>query len=231
MDPLRTAKRPRVSLGWSDSVPANPGTRLRPRVETGILLILSALAGVCVVLKPGFAFGALILIGYATVVHNGLARLSFVVVGGMVVLNSSAGLSPAKIAYLIGAAFAIGIALLRLPRLTQSPQYPVIRAAMRVSALFGLFVVVELVLSVRGSGVASTVRDAGSYLMFAAVPLLALDASTSVVPRTLRAMLVGLGAIAAISFTLEWTANRGLVSMSATHLTLSGLLPAALFSY
>src|SRR5205085_11086800 len=76
------------------------------------------------------------------------------------------------------------------------------------------------------------VRDAAPYLLFAAVPLFAVDAMASGTPRRwITLLFLATTVIGTISYVIQWIGARNIGASNVTHLTLAGALPGALLAY
>ena len=160
-------------------------------------------------------------------------RLLFVVLGGMLVLGSSSGLSEPKIAYLAGAVLAVAVAVVRVLEMRSTAAFQECKWLLIFSATFGGFVAVEgLVAGVGGTQASFALRDAAVYLLFAAVPFLALDVHASSARRWLPPFFFALGVVATLSYAAYFLGVRGLASLPFGPVTLvAGGLPIALFAY
>jgi hypothetical protein len=172
------------------------------------------------------AVGGFLLLVLVTL--NPLVRFGSVVLGGLVVLGSSANLTGAELGYLSVVLIATGVALLN-PR----PASRTERVTIAASAIFGLFILLEGLLSVaRGSSHLFVLRDAAAYMLFAATPVLARDAATTRVGvRPMKILLVVVGGVSAVSFALVWIARRSHEVGAEPPIQAAGLLPLALFAY
>jgi hypothetical protein len=135
-------------------------------------------------------------------------RLLFVVGAGLFVFQSSVGVTVAKAAYLGGALVAVVGALLQLPRLKVTEAFDQVRGVMRLSLVLAVFVACRSLLAiVAGTSLSLVIRDAGSVLLFCAVPLLALDATTTN-PRFLRLFFVWCGVLGTLVYAITYATRR-----------------------
>jgi len=161
-----------------------------------------------------------------------IARVAFVVVGGMAVLNVSEALSVPKIAYLVGCILVVGVAWVRLPVLREGAAYARLRPVLRMSFVLASFVVIEAAVAIGAGALASqALREASSYLLFACAPLVALDAYSSSRPHVLAVTFVCITVLGTLSYAIQWVTVRGFADISLTRLSLAGALPAALLSF
>jgi hypothetical protein len=208
------------------------GSLTRTLLVPAIGLAAAVSVGVGIGGAPKAVFLLVALLAMLPLVLSPLARLAFVVVGGMIVLNSSSELSLSKGIYAAGCIVAVSAALLRLPSLRDTAAFSEVRTLLRLSFLLALCVIAETVLAfAAGIPLADAVRDSSSYVLFACVPLLALDAATSVRHDLVVPIFVLVGTIATASYALQWIARRELAELTVERLTLAATLPAALFSY
>src|SRR5262249_46493940 len=106
-----------------------------------------------------------------------MARILFVVFGGMLVFQSSDSLSLTKLAYFAGTAFAASTALLNASAWateSKAAMRPLLNMAVAPAAVILLTI---LPVYFGGMPVEAWVRDATPYLLGASVPLFAMDAS------------------------------------------------------
>jgi hypothetical protein len=207
-----------------------------PRARTLVLLgaiLLIVLYGAVIANEPAMALLVPGLLASVVLWPSAGFRLLFVVLGGMLVLGSSSGLSPPKVAYLAGAVLAVAIAVVRVMDMRNSAALIECKRLLALSAAFGCFVAAEAYLAVSsGTELSFAVRDSAVYLLFAAVPFLALDVHASSARRWLPVFFPALGLVATFSYAAYFLGVRGLASLPFGPLTLvAGGLPIALFSY
>lgn len=196
-------------------------------------LLLIAGYGAAIAHRPAMALLVPGLLASVVLWPSAGFRLLFVVLGGMLVLGSSSSLSPLKVAYLVGAVLAVAVAVVRVLEMRGSAAFLECRRLLALSASFGCFVAAEGFLAVSGgTQLSSAVRDASVYLLFAAVPFLALDVHASGARRWLPALFTALGVVATFSYAAYFLGARGLAALPFGPVTLvAGGLPIALFSY
>jgi hypothetical protein len=217
---------------------ADAAMRLRPRglvdrpaaLWCAIVVAGSAALGMSIAMSPATAIAltAGLVIAPLLFVSSG-ARLVFVVVGGITVLNVSEGLTTSKVVYLVGCCVAVVAVLLRLGELRQTSAYALLRPLLQVSFAFAAFIVLATGASiVAGNSASGAVRDSAAYLLFACIPVLALDSRISTHPRLLIGLFVLVGVLGSVSFALQWISRRGLTQQqSIDRLALSGMIPGA----
>jgi hypothetical protein len=188
--------------------------------------------GMGLVLSPavGLAVGAIML--SVPLLLSPLARLVFVVAGAMVVLNVSDSLSLSKIGYLLGCGVVVAIAIHRLPSLRGSEAYADVRSLLHVSFFFSAFVALEIAFALSaGAGSSGVLRESAAYLLFAAVPLLALDARSSSRSQLIGPIFVVTALAGTLSYAVDFVTYRGLAQLPVDRIALAGALPAAMFCY
>ncbi len=163
----------------------------------------------------------------------GPLRISFVLFGGMVALQSSPTLDLTKVVYLFGTILCFLGALLVVWRMRASQtvinMIPWLAASLALVALIGIsFFVARL----NGTPVIDWVRDAAAYGLFAAVAVFALDAHVSVPRRFLVAILLLAGVLGGLSWMVEWLARRDILDLPIARLVFpSGQLPGMLYQF
>jgi hypothetical protein len=163
-----------------------------------------------------------------------IVRFSFLVFGGLFTLQTSQQLTDPKLFYLLGTALALGLALAAIGRSASTPAYVMLRPLLWLSAVLGAVLVVSLPVALAHQTPVSTwVRDAAPYVLFASVPVFALDVSTSRFRHWLPALFLIAGLLTAASLSVGELNRRRLVESSLVPLLVlpSFFLPAALFSY
>jgi hypothetical protein len=195
-------------------------------------LLVSAVIGIGIVQAPIVMLAAAMLALVSPLLERPLARLVFVVVGGAAVLGASDTLSTGEIVYVLGSGLVVGMALLRMPSLRGSKAYAEIRFVLYLSLTFGAYVLFRSVLAISiGVSPSDVLRESASLLLFAFIPLLALDAGTGSRPKQIKAIFVVISLSATVSYALIWLSRRGLSTFTTETIGLVGGLPAALFCY
>jgi len=195
--------------------------------------LLSGLMGFWIVSRPVLAVLPVAgLIGLLLLV-DGRARAVFLIAGGLLTLQSSQELDLLKLAYLVGVGVAFGGALLqlRVARHAQSYQFamPLLRGSV---VLIGLVFLSFFVAHLNDTTTTTWLRGAAPYLLFALVPVFAVDVESSFSSRAMKVVLVVGGVVAASSFTIEWLERRNIAELPISRLAFpSFLLAAVLFAY
>jgi hypothetical protein len=161
----------------------------------------------------------------------GVIRLAIIVVGGLVVLQSSPGLGLPKIAYLVVAGVVAAGSVRNIWRLRDSPIFDAVRPWLIVSGLLILLIAISLPVSLaNGTPIAQWLRDASTYGLFAAAPVFALDAAASGRRGLLLGLTVAFASLGALSFGIYWITLRNLAALPFSQLVLpTASLPTVLF--
>jgi len=165
--------------------------------------------------------------------QSATARMLFVVVGGMGVLQSSPSLDAAKLVYFTGVGVAVGAAWMNRAAL-RSQEGRLLRPLVEASGLATAFLTLTIVVAyAHGTSLESWLRDAAPYFLIASVPVLAVDvASSRTAPRLILPLFVAVGLLSGLSFATEWLTRRGLSELPLERLLLpTGAPAAALFCY
>jgi O-antigen ligase len=151
----------------------------------------------------------------------GIARLLIVVVGGIVVLQSSPNLDPWKLAYLALAGtatlFSCRSVWVRRDSTLVVAGRPWIVTSVLLLTLVALSLPVALA---NGTPLSQWFRDAAAYGLLAVAPIVALDASDSGRSDLLLAITVVTGALAAGSLALFWIDVRNPAELAIQRLVL-----------
>jgi len=196
-------------------------------------ILLSVLVGALIVAKPMLAFAPIAVLGGALLLTDGRARTLFVVFGGMLVLQRPGELDTSKLAYLAACAVAFAGALANVRDLRHTPAYeaarPLLAGSIAVMALAGVSLGVA---HAGGTPRTEWLRDIAPYVLFASVPIFALDAQASFGLRRLLRLLVAAGVLGVAGWTVEWLQRRSIVDFDASRIAVASLfVPAALFAY
>lgn len=161
----------------------------------------------------------------------GIVRLLIVVVGGLVVLQSTQGLDPQKLAYLAVAGIAMAFSFRAVWRLRDRAMFEAAVPWLIASAVLSALIVLSLPVALAsGTPPGQWLRDAATYGLFAAVPVLALDAAASMRSRLLLALAVAVTITGTLSFAVYWITARGIATLPFDMPLLStASLPTALF--
>jgi hypothetical protein len=153
------------------------------------------------------------------VVMKSEVRLIAVIVGALLVFQSTS--DQLKFAYLGLAVLCVAvsfIALMAHPDPETAVFRPLLIASLVVSVYIGFsaFVAVS-----NGATLTNWFRDVLPYLLMALLPVVGLDASRSVRPSWMEALIGVLGVVAAIGVALDWLNRRGVSSLDIGRILLS----------
>jgi O-antigen ligase len=195
--------------------------------------VLAGTIGALLVVKPLFAVLPLLGLGAVLLLASPHARITFLVFGGLLALQSSQGLDLVKLAYLAGVLVSFAAALFGLSQRRNDPSHKMAVPLLRLSLVFFLLIIVSWPIA-SAHGVARTdwLRDVAPYVLFASAPVFALDAQSSLSRRTLLRLLLIAGSFATLSFAIYWLNLRQIASLPISRVALSSFFfPAALFAY
>lgn len=160
-------------------------------------------------------------------------RLPFVLVGGMVALQSSPDLDATKIAYLIGTIVCLLGALVAAWKMRRSAEVGLLAPWFGFAVALLVLIAVSFTVS-RANGTPTTdwFRDVVAYGLFAAVPVFALDGHASLSRRVLIGLLMIAGLLGGLSWAVEWLARRDILDLPIARLVFpSGQLPGMLYLF
>jgi hypothetical protein len=195
-------------------------------------LVVALIAGTLLVIDPWLAFALLGLALAALVVESGTARLAVVVVGGLVVLGSTEGLSLPKVAYLGLVLLAVTVAFLQLKDVPWSSKQPLAPLAAAGLVLLAVVCFSFLVAHSQGTSISDWARDSIPYALLALAPLLAIDAAANVSYGRIIRLFVATGSLAGVSLAVTWIERRGLSDLPLDQLFFPSIgLTSALLIY
>jgi len=206
------------------------------RSDVGIALAASSVSvvvGVSIVANPILAFAPIAVLGGALLLTDGRARTLLVVFGGMLLLQRPGELDMSKLAFLAACAVAFAGALANVRTLRRTPAYEAARPLLAGSvAVVGLAGISLGVAYAGGTPVTEWLRDIAPYVLFASVPVFAVDAQASFGLRRLLHLLVVAGVLGVAAWTVEWLDRRGIAHFEVSRIAVASLfVPAALFAY
>ena len=200
------------------------------RVLTAKQLLMCGLASVSVgaatAVSAQISLGMVLFIVLAYVVAaSALSRAALIIFGGILVLQSTSGLSAAKLLYL--AVVAISVIVI----VAEAKPLPAKWHAAHRRGTLVLFVAALSVLNAIAYGVFITdwLRDVSPYLLLGVAVLVGHDLSYLGVTR-LRRLVVIVGAIGTVSFLVAWLSRRGVSGVSQLAFS-SFLLVVGFFCY
>jgi O-antigen ligase len=209
--------------------------RIKPEVlVVGASIITLGLAATQISGRDTVTMVAL-LISLPLVVVSPRARVLVLTFGGLLVFQSSTGVSLLKSTYLGVAFIALVAAITRLIYLPDRRAIDLMKPLVVTAAVFAGVVILSLaVATAERTPLSDWLRDAAPYFLFCTVPIFALDFSTSLSRRYLMSVLIAVGVLAAMSFFVEWAGanRRQYFQLPITHLLLpSAMLPTALVCF
>ncbi|MEP7082646.1 MAG: hypothetical protein ABI841_06680, partial [Chloroflexota bacterium] len=161
----------------------------------------------------------------------GILRLIVVVGGGLMVLQSTQDLDAGKLAYLALAGIAFVFSCRAVWSLRHRPMFAAAAPWLIASAILAGLIALSLPVSLAyGTPTNQWLRDAATYALFAAVPVLALDAATSMRSGLILALAGATTVLGTLSFAVYWVAARGVADLPfRAPLLPTASLPTALF--
>lgn len=188
--------------------------RRRRWLSALLFFCLTAVAGGLVAVKPVIllllGLGAMV----AVLIARPAGRLVLVIGGGMLVLQSSAGLNGPKVGYFIVLIACIAFAAARAPAVLRCEWGESFRPVVVASAWLGLYLCISSVVAVvHGTALTLWLRDVIGYALVAAVPVLALDFGSHMRPASTVRWTAAFGVIAPIGYASYWLERRGATSL------------------
>jgi hypothetical protein len=164
--------------------------------------------------------------------RSGLLRATIVVLGALVVLQSSQDVGAAKVIYLVVAAGLILGSVLAVRRAWDSPVVEMARPWLISSVVVAGLIAISLPVALaRGTSPSAWLRDAAGYGLFAAAPWLATDLAVSATRRAIVGLTAIAGVLATISYAVVWLQKRHIADFPVDRLALpSAILASALFA-
>jgi hypothetical protein len=157
----------------------------------------------------------------ALAVISPTARLIVVVLGALLVFQSSTEVGLAKIAFAALVLMCTVISAIHLAR-CQDEIVRKCRSFLFGTCVFGLFLPVTLIVS-RSNAISPSdwFRDVLPYVLLVALPIIGLDAGLTMSSGKVQAVIGVTGVIAAIGTALYWLARRGVSSWGVERVILS----------
>jgi O-antigen ligase len=165
---------------------------------------------------------------------GGAVRVAFVIFGAMLVLQSSEVLDLTKVAYLAGGALCLigALGALWYRRRASSVVGLALPWLVASGALVALVVLSFGVARANGTPIIDWLRDVAAYALFASVPIFALDAQSALPRRVMIAMLVAVGLLGGLSWSVEWLDRRNIIDLPIGRLLFpSAHVPAMLYIF
>lgn len=204
------------------------------KVQTVLLYAVGAawvcVAGFVISRNPwaGLAVG-LAPIGVYLILSKAWFRTAAVIVGGLFILGSTAGVGATKVIYagvLVLCAIISAVRILRDPPAGSEPFRPLVWLGLALLAVMVLGSV-----SQPGGDITTIVRQGLLYLMLPIAPIIGLDAGRNMNPKNVMRWIAVIGTVAAVGFAVDWLNRRGVSSLPIARFIVSSLLlPALAFS-
>jgi hypothetical protein len=228
-----TSSRERRRLGREVRGQSGSGPFWRTRAfENAGIVLVGVIAGCLLAVSPLLALGLIGALVALLVATSASTRLAVVVFGGLLVFQSSDGLSGPKVGYLGLYCIAVAVAFLNLDRVEPRLEQPIRPLLLTGPVLLGVIALSALVALQNGTTVSDWSRDSVAYIFLAISPLLALDAAARLRERTILRMFVAAGCLSAASLALTWVERRGFANLPLDRLFLPSTgLTTALFIY
>jgi len=207
-----------------------PNRAIVAAAVTGVVILVAAIAAG----RPSYiALAPAPLVAWL-LWQSAMARLAFVVVGGLFVFVSNTNhLTVGKAAFFAGLVLVVA-SIVREPQLYRDLRTDsTIRALLPVTvALAVLVIVTSPVARSMHTGLSPWLRDAAAYCLAAAVPLLLWDCDRNAgarLTRLARMLLLVCGILSGLALVVQWLGQRAIVSSKTTlHILPSIFLPGAL---
>lgn len=174
-------------------------------------------------LLPAVALGVLF-------VRFAALRIIVFIGGALLVFQTSEGITLPKVAYLALVSLAVGLALVRLPRILRAAWGQEMRLAVIGSGLLAAWVILVTLpysVAVEGVPVSAWARDAITYLLISAGVLIAIEAAATSSLKQVRILALGTGSVVAIGFSARWVGLRGFGGAEASQTLLASFVGVA----
>jgi hypothetical protein len=155
-------------------------------------------------------------------------RLAAVVLGALVVFQSSREVGPAKFTYMAVAGACMVISAIRIWK-AQDPALQILRplvpATLALAAVIGVSGVVA---QTGGTNIGDWARDVLPYALLVILPIVGADAALDTTPGWLEAFIGLLGVTGAVGITLDWLHRRDVSNLGVGRVLLSTTVLVAL---
>jgi O-antigen ligase len=155
-------------------------------------------------------------------------RFSFIIFGGLVVFQSSEGISVLKLVYVIGLAIAVLVSFLSSWQGRQDVSSPRLVIPIVLYSLAGYAgLALSLLVALQNQATISNwLRDIVTFSLLVSVPVIALDTLSIGSQRVIERILVISGMLSAASSGIYWSVKRGLLDLPIDQLFLPSGWPA-----
>lgn len=199
-----------------------------------LIVIATVLAGLLVARYPQAALALAALPLLLATLESAYVRLLVVVLGGVLVLDSSSGLGYVKLLYLLGFVLCLAGGWQSCVTSMRGGQAATVRRTVGWAwcVMMGVVAISFPIAALNGHSLALWLRVVAPYVLLAAVPILAADAAQRISTRFLAGAFVLTGLLGAASIGVELLFLRGLAALPLEGLFFTGLLlPVGLYAY
>lgn len=154
------------------------------------------------------------------------ARLLWLVLGGMVSLQSSQGLNALKLAYFGGVVIATFASYSGMNRVVKVKWGRLVRPVLVGAALIGLVVLIGVIVSLETSSASLTdvSRDVLTYLLAICAVVISIDAAGRLSSTTVERLIVGITLLAAVGFSVAWLGRRQSTGLQTDQFILASVM-------
>lgn len=188
-------------------------------VLTGAAVAAHPLAGLAVVSA---------VVGIPLLAISARVRFATVLIGALLVFQSSQEVHPTKLAYIALATVSVVISTVRVLKVGDELArwfWPLVPAA----ALATVTLAVSLVVAqTNGVPIHDWVRDVLPYVLLVTLPMVGLDAANEIGPRWLEGLLGALGVVGAVAVALDWLTRREVSTLGVGRVFLATTVLVAL---
>ena len=190
-------------------------------------LTLALLLGAFIAMAPLVAVVPLVLIMFVGIVQSSYVRFLTVTAGGILVFQSSDGLSTPKLAYLAAMLLSTGIAS-RTALTKRRPEHCAVLDNVVKFSFVGLCLLpCSLLIGLaHSSTVTSWLRDSISYILLLTAPIMAIDVQRGRSARFIPGTFIAIGLLSAVATAVGWASRRGYSQLPLDHLVLPSNWPA-----
>lgn len=172
-------------------------------------IFATVLVGFTVLLAPVLAASLMLALSGILMARSPLGRLTLYIFVGLVTMGST-GLGTAKFAYASLVLVLIVISINRLIRARRGEWAALVGAALTVSFLFGVLVVLGSLVGIFfGNPLTLVAQDAFTYVLISAAPLIGVDAALNGSWTRFKVLTFITGLVASASWAIWWLARRG----------------------
>lgn len=227
----RTALSVRRSGRRREAQPASQGMR-RPWILVGAGWLVTAAAGAVAAARPT-ALLIFLAVPIIMLLTRPAGRLVVILLGAVVVFQSSSAVNTPKLVYLGTVILCGAISGVRIHSIRTAQWASPFRMLFTGAIVYLGYLLLTAVIAVSyGTGISSWARDIIAYALLAIGPLIAVDAAASLSARASRRLVVVLGVVIPFGFTSDWLARRGETALPVDRFILASFaLSVVPFSY